>query len=436
MDVLLLSRLQFAVAAFYHFLFVPLTLGLSVMVAVMETRYAQTGNETYLRMTKFWGRIFLVNFAMGVVTGITLEFQFGTNWSRYSEFMGDIFGTLLAIEALGFFFLESTMIGVWIFGWNRLSAKAHAFVMWLVAFASTGSAVWILTANSWMQHPVGYVLRNGRAELGDFAQVALNPYAILMFFHVVAAAYLLSAFFVMGVSAYHLLKKSNIDFFARSFRLALTVGLIASLFLIVEGHYHASDLAVTQPAKLAAMESHWETQSEAPMYAFSWPDEQNERNVVDLLPIPGFLSWMSFHDTKATVKGLLDYPRDERPPVLPTYVSFKVMAFLGFYFALLMVVGWFKRNRLTEHPAYLKVMFYSMFLPYVAIELGWMVAEIGRQPWLVYGLMKTSEGVSSIAVSQAALSLAAFILVYSLLAVAAGVLQVRYIRKGPEHAGA
>jgi cytochrome d ubiquinol oxidase subunit I len=432
MDVLLLSRLQFAAAAFYHFLFVPLTLGLSVMVAVMETIYVRTGNETYLRMTKFWGRIFLINFAMGVVTGITLEFQFGTNWSRYSEFMGDIFGSLLAIEALGFFFLESTMLGVWIFGWKKLSPKAHAFVMWLVALASTGSALWILTANSWMQHPVGYVIRNGRAELDSFAQVALNPYAILMFLHVVTAAYLLSAFFVMGVSAYHLLKKRNIDFFTRSFRLALTVGIVASLFLIVEGHYHAADLAVTQPAKLAAMEAHWETQSRAPMYAFSWPDAENERNVVDLMPIPGFLSWMAFHDTEATVQGLLDYPRDERPPVLPTYISFKGMAFLGFYFALLMVVGWFKRNRLTENPTYLKIMLYSMFLPYVAAELGWMVAEIGRQPWLVYGLMKTSEGVSSIAVSQAALSLAAFIVVYSLLAVAAGVLQVKFIRQGPE----
>ncbi|MBI4776918.1 MAG: cytochrome ubiquinol oxidase subunit I [Deltaproteobacteria bacterium] len=432
MDVLMLSRLQFAAAAFYHFLFVPLTLGLSVMVALMETKYARTGDETYLRMTRFWGKVFLINFVMGIVTGITLEFQFGTNWSRYSEFMGDIFGSLLAIEALGFFFLESTMIGVWIFGWKKLSRKAHAFVMWLVAFASTGSAVWILTANSWMQHPVGYVIRNNRAELADFFAVASNPYAILMFFHVIAAAYLLSSFFVMGVSAYHLLRKKNLEFFTRSFRMALTFGLVVSVFLVIEGHYHAADLAHTQPAKLAAMESHWKTESNAPMYMLVWPDADNEGNSVEALPIPGFLSWMAFHDSKAEVKGLMDFPRDERPPVAPTFFSFKIMAFLGFYFVLLMVVGWLKRNRLTESPGYLKLMLYSMFLPYVAIELGWMVAEIGRQPWLVYGLMKTSDAVSHISVSQAAGTLIGFIVIYSLLACAAGYLLVRFIKAGPQ----
>ena len=431
MDVLMLSRLQFAATAFYHFLFVPLTLGLSVMMALMETRYARTGEEMYLRMTKFWGKLFLINFAMGIVTGITLEFQFGTNWSRYSEFMGDIFGSLLAIEALGFFFLESTMVGVWIFGWEKLSRKAHASVMWLVAFASTGSAVWILTANSWMQHPVGYAIRNNRAELADFSAVALNPYAILMFFHVIAAAYLLSSFFVMGVSAYHLLRKQNLEFFARSFRMALTFGLIVSVFLVVEGHYHAADLAHTQPAKLAAMESHWETQTNAPMHLLVWPDADNEKNAVEAFAIPGFLSWMAFHDAKAEVKGLKDFPKDERPPVAPIFVSFKVMAFLGFYFVLLMVYGWFKRHRLADSPGYLKLMLYSMFLPYVAIELGWMVAEIGRQPWLVYGLMKTSEGVSRISVSQAAGTLIGFIAIYSLLACAAVFLMVRFIKAGP-----
>ena len=225
MDVLMLSRLQFAAATFFHFLFVPLTLGLSVMVGIMETRYARSGDEIYLKMTKFWGKLFLINFAIGVVTGITLEFQFGTNWSRYAEFMGDIFGSLLAIEALGFFFLESILLGVWIFGWRKISKKAHATVMWLIAFASTGSAVWILTANAWMQHPVGYVIRNGRAELENFAAVALNPFGILMFFHMVSAAYILSAFFVMGISAYHLLKKQQVEFFTKSFRIALVFGL-------------------------------------------------------------------------------------------------------------------------------------------------------------------------------------------------------------------
>jgi len=207
MDVLLLSRLQFAVATFFHFLFVPLTLGLSILVAIMETRYAMTGDETYLKMTKFWGRLFLINFALGIVTGITLEFQFGTNWSRYSAFVGDIFGSLLAIEATAAFFLESTLIGVWIFGWKKLSAKTHAIIMWLVAVASTLSAVWILTANAWMQHPVGYVIRNGRAELDSFTAVVFQEFAILEFIHTVSAAYIL-VYGLLGATGFYLMIKN------------------------------------------------------------------------------------------------------------------------------------------------------------------------------------------------------------------------------------
>jgi cytochrome bd ubiquinol oxidase subunit I len=432
MDVLMLSRLQFAAATFFHFLFVPLTLGLSVMVAIMETRYVRTGDEIYLKMTKFWGKLFLINFAIGVVTGITLEFQFGTNWSRYSEFVGDIFGSLLAIEALGFFFLESILLGVWIFGWRKISKKAHAIVMWLIAFASTGSAVWILTANAWMQHPVGYVIRNGRAELESFAAVALNEFGILMFFHMVSAAYILSAFFVMGISAYHLLKKQHVEFFTKSFRIALVFGLLFSFFEIFEGHLHGSDLAKKQPAKLAAMESHWETSKNAPIYLFSFPDEANERNSIEIGRIPGMLSLLAFHSTDAEVKGLKDFPPDERPPVLITFASFKIMVGLGFYFALVTSIGWLRRNRLMESPWFLKLMLYSIPLPYIAIDLGWTVAEVGRQPWIVYGIMKTADAVSPIAASQVAVSLAAFILVYGLLGVAAFYLIIKNARKGPE----
>jgi len=264
MNVLFLSRLQFAAATMFHFLFVPLTLGLSILVAVMETKYARTGDEVYLKMTKFWGKLFLINFAVGIVTGITLEFQFGTNWSRYSSFVGDIFGSLLAIEATAAFFLESTLLGVWIFGWKKLSRKAHATVMWFIAGASNLSALWILIANSWMQHPVGYVVRNGRAELNDFAAVVFQKWALLEFFHTTGAALILGAFFVMGISAYHLLKKQHMEFFTKSFRIALAFGLVFSLLEVVEGHLHGSDLAEKQPAKLAAMESHWETTTNAP----------------------------------------------------------------------------------------------------------------------------------------------------------------------------
>ncbi|MCF8145212.1 MAG: cytochrome ubiquinol oxidase subunit I [Deltaproteobacteria bacterium] len=431
MDVLLLSRLQFAAATAFHFLFVPLTLGLSVLLAVMETRYVRTGEEIYLRMVRFWGKIFLINFAIGVVTGITLEFQFGTNWSRYSEFMGDIFGSLLAIEALGFFFLESILLGVWIFGWDKISKRAHAIVMWLIAFASTGSAVWILTANSWMQHPVGYIIRNGRAELESFAEVAFNKFAILMFFHTVGAAYILSAFFVMGISAYHLLKKQHVAFFTKSFRMALVMGLISSFFVIFEGHYHGGDLAQTQPTKLAAMESHWETTRNAPVYLFAFPDEKNQKNLIEIGRIPGMLSLLAFHSADAEVKGLRDFPVDERPPVLITFTSFKIMVGLGFYFALATLVGWFLRKRLTENPWYLRVMLFSIPLPYIAAELGWTLAEVGRQPWIVYGLMRTADAVSPIAPSQVAVSLTAFILIYGLLGAAGYWLIFKHVKQGP-----
>jgi cytochrome bd ubiquinol oxidase subunit I len=432
MDVLFLSRLQFAAATMFHFLFVPLTLGLTIMVAVMETRYARTGDVTYLKMTRFWGKLFLINFALGIVTGITLEFQFGTNWSRYSEFVGDIFGSLLAIEATAAFFLESTLIGVWIFGWKKLSPLAHAVVMWLIAGASTVSAVWILIANSWMQHPVGYVMRNGRAELDNFMTVVTQPWAILEFLHTVSAAYILSAFFIMGISAYHLLKKQHTDFFVKSFRIALAFGLIFSIIEVAEGHLHGSDLADKQPTKLAAMETHWETQKNAPIYMIAIPDEKNERNMVEILPIPGMLSMLAYHNPGAEVKGLKDFPRDQRPPVLLSFISFRLMVGLGAFFVLVTVIGFLLRNRLQDFPLYLKVMLFSIPLPYIAIEAGWVLAEVGRQPWIVYGLMKTSGAVSPIATSQVLISFLAFLIVYGLLGVIGFYLIIKSARKGPE----
>ncbi|MGD8386199.1 MAG: cytochrome ubiquinol oxidase subunit I [Desulfobacteraceae bacterium] len=434
MDVLILSRLQFAAATAFHFLFVPLTLGLSILVAVMETRYARTGDETYLRMAKFWGKLFLINFAVGVVTGITLEFQFGTNWSRYSAFVGDIFGSLLAIEATAAFFLESTLLGVWIFGWKRLSAKVHATVMWLVAGASTLSALWILIANAWMQHPVGYTIRNGRAELTDFSAVVFQKFAVLEFLHTVSAAYILSAFFVMGISAYHLLKKQHVAFFTKSFRLALVFGLVFSIFEVVEGHMHGADLAEKQPAKLAAMESHWETEKNVPKYLLAIPDEKDERNRVELFPIPGMLSLLAKHTTEGEVIGLKDFPREDRPPVLISHLSFNLMVGLGFYFMLITIVAWFKRDRIEETTWLLKILLFSIPLPYLASELGWLLAEVGRQPWIVYGIMRTRDAFSPIHASQVSVTLAAFIGIYGLLGVFAFYLMTKHARKGPETA--
>ncbi|MFH1737374.1 MAG: cytochrome ubiquinol oxidase subunit I [bacterium] len=432
MDVLMLSRLQFAAATMFHFLFVPLTLGLSILVAVMETIYVRTGDEEYKRMAQFWGKLFLINFAIGVVTGITLEFQFGTNWSEYSKYVGDIFGSLLAIEATVAFFLESTFIAVWVFGWKRLSAKAHAVTIWLVAIASTLSALWILLANAWMQHPVGYTIRGGRAELTDFIAVITQKFAVLEVIHTVAGAYILSGFFVMGISAYHLLRKQHVAFFEKSFRIALIFALIFSIVEVAEGHLHGAEIAETQPTKLAAMESHWETRSNAPIYLFLIPDEKNDRNFVEIGPMPNALSMLAFHRPDAVVRGLKDFPKEERPPVALTFLAFRAMVGLGFLFVLLTVVGWLLRNNLQKYPIYLRIMLYAIPLPYVACEAGWIVAEVGRQPWIVYGLMKTADSVSPIAASQVWVSLIGFVVLYSLLGAAAFYLLLKHARKGPD----
>ena len=434
MDPVFLSRLQFAAATMFHFLFVPLTLGLSILIAYMETKYARTGDETYLRMTKFWGKLFLINFALGVVTGITLEFQFGTNWSRYSAYVGDIFGSLLAIEASVAFFLESTFIGIWIFGWKKLSAKAHAGVMWLIALAGNMSAVWILLANGFMQNPVGYVIRDGRAELASFFALITNKHGLLEIIHVIPSALLLSAFFIMGISAWHLLKKQHLEVFEPSFRIGLVVGLAAAVIVAVTGDMHGVNVSKTQPAKLAAMESHWETQTRAPLVLFAIPDEENERNSIEIGAIPGILSFLGFHDFNAKVTGLRDIPKDERPPVLPTFIGFRTMVGLGTLFILLTVYGWFKRNKLLENPFYLKIMMFSIPLPYIAIEMGWIVSEVGRQPWIVYGLMKTAEAASPVSTTQVFTSLMGFILVYGLLGAVGFFLMAKTVKEGPETA--
>jgi len=432
MDVLFLSRLQFAVATYFHFLFVPLTLGLSLLVAIMQTKWYRTGDEDYLRMTKFWGKLFLINFAIGIVTGITLEFQFGTNWSRYSIFVGDIFGSLLAIEATASFFLESTFIAVWFFGWDRLSRKAHLASIWLVAIASNLSAFWILVANAWMQSPVGYTIRNGRAELTDFLAVIFQPFAILEIAHTLGAAYITAGFFVLGISAWHLLRRGNTEFFRKSFALAAVWTLVFSLFEVAQGHMNAEILHHKQPMKLAAMEAHWETKAGAPMHLVLWPDAANERNAVEALTVPKLLSVMANYSPDTEVKGLKSVPAADRPPVLPTFLSFRAMVGLAFLFIALSAWAVLRRSDPAESPLLLKILVWSIPLPYLANELGWTLAEIGRQPWIVYGVMRTADAVSPIAAGQVAVSAVAFILVYSLLGAADLYLLAKYARRGPE----
>lgn len=432
MDVVLLSRLQFAAATMFHFLFVPLTLGLSVLVAIMETRYAKTGDETWLRMTKFFGKLFLINVALGVVTGITLEFQFGTNWSRYSQYVGDIFGSLLAIEATAAFFLESTFIGIWIFSWKKLSAKAHATVMWLIALAGSLSSVWILIANAWMQHPVGYAIRNGRAELTDFMAVITQKYALLEIIHTLSAAYMYSAFVVMGISAWHLLKKQNVDLFTRAFRLGLTFGVLACAVVAVSGDMHGVNVTNTQPAKLAAMEAHWETTTRAPSFILAIPDQKNERNLIEFGRIPGLLSFLGKHDFNAEIIGLNDIPKDERPPVLITSLAFRTMVGSATLMIFLTIWAFVKRNRLLESPKLLTAMVLAIPLPLLTIESGWVLSEVGRQPWIVYGLMKTSQAASPIAGSQVLGSLIGFVVVYGLLGFVGFWLMIKHAKNGPE----
>jgi len=435
MDVLSLSRLQFAVTAAFHFLFVPLTLGLSILVAFMETRYLRTDDPMYLKMTKFWGKLFLINFALGVVTGITMEFQFGMNWAEYSRYVGDIFGAPLAIEATAAFFLESTFIGLWVFGWNKVSKKVHVLSIWLVAFATNLSALWILLANGWMQRPVGYVLRNGRAEMTDFGALVTNRFGWVTFGHTVLSGYVLAAFFVMGISAYHLLRRNEVPLFRSSFRMAAVFGLASAVLVAAVGDLSGTQVARFQPAKLAAMESFWDTRSGAPFTVLSWPDAGNEKNAIEFLPIPKGLSLMAYHRGDAEVKGLTAFPREERPPVWPVFLSFRLMVGLGLVFILLAFVGLVKslRGRLETSPRFLHLILLAIPLPYIAIQVGWLVTEIGRQPWIVYGLMKTSAGVSaSLRSSQVVVSLIGFTLVYGLLAVMDIYLLVRYGKRGPD----
>jgi cytochrome d ubiquinol oxidase subunit I len=435
MDTLTLSRLQFAVTAGFHFIFVPLTLGLSVLVAIMESKYVSTGDEMYLRMTKFWGKLFLINFALGIVTGITLEFQFGMNWAEYSKFVGDIFGAPLAIEATLAFFLESTFIGLWIFGWDKISKKLHAAAIWIVAIASSLSALWILLANGWMQKPVGYVLRNGRAEMVDFSALVTNSYGWYKFFHTVLAGYVVAAFFVMGISAYHLLRRNEVRFFKASFRMAAAFGLVTSVLVFITGDFHAIKIATTQPTKFAAMEAVWETQKAAPYNLLVVPDTANEKNVVEAIGIPRGLSLLAFHDGNAEVKGLKDFPKELRPPVMTTFLSFRFMAALGMLLMLLSLIAWLlsRKDTLESYPMFLKLMLIVLPLPYIANQIGWIVAEVGRQPWIVYGLLKTSDAVSkAITPMQVAGSLAGFTLLYGFLAVVDIYLLTKNAKKGPE----
>ncbi len=442
MNVLTLSQLQFAVTTVYHFFFVPLTLGLSVLVAIMETLYVRSGNETYKRMAKFWGNLFLINFAMGVVTGIVMEFQFGMNWAQYARFVGDVFGAPLAIEALLAFFLESVFLGMWIFGWEKLSKGAHLASIWLVALGSNISALWILIANSFMQHPVGYTMENGRAVMTDFGALLTNPYLWTQFPHTVFSGFTTAAFFILGISAYHLVRRSEVDFFRRSFQIAAVFGIIAIFLVILVGHSQTQRMVQNQPMKIAAAEALWESQNPAPFSLFTIGDEKNLTDIWSFR-IPYVLSILAYNQPTGEVQGIRNLqaayqakygPGYYAPSIITMYWSFRIMVGLGFLMLLLAFLALWPmlRNRPIAQYRYVRFPPLAIALPYIANTAGWIFTEMGRQPWAVFGVMKTADAFSpTLTPGMVLTTLILFTLVYALLIVADVYLLVKSAKAGP-----
>lgn len=443
MDTLLLGRWQFGITTVYHFLFVPLTIGLGFLVAVMQSIHYRTGNELYRRMTQFFGRLFVILFTLGVVTGIVQEFQFGMNWSEYSRFVGDIFGIPLAIEALLAFFLESTFLGLWLFGRDRLPKWLHLVSIWCVSIGTLISAYWILVANAWMQVPVGYHLQNGRAELTDFVAVFLNERVLAQYQHVVTGSLITGGFFVLGISAWHLLAGKNVDLFSRAARIALIVTGISAIAAATTGHSQAQYTARTQPMKIAAMEGLWETEEPASFSLFAIEDEARRTGSREL-KLPYLLSVLAYNNLTARVEGMKDLqakyeqaygPGDYVPPVTVVYWSFRIMVGLGMLFIFVSLLGfifWW-RGTLDSAKQFLRLLIGVMFLPYVANTAGWFVTEIGRQPWIVFGLLKTAKGIStSVGGISIWISMIVYTCVYGILAVIGGILIYRFARPKPD----
>ena len=445
MDLVLLSRLQFALTSIYHFLFIPLTLGLSAFVAYMQTRYYQTKEETYRKMTKFWGKLLLINIAIGIVTGIVNEFQFGMNWSEYSRYVGDIFGAPLALEALLAFFLESTFIGVWIFGEGKIPDRIHLAAIWLVAIGAAFSALWILLANGWMQHPVGYTINEvtGRAQLVDFLAVVSNPKGWLFFAHTMTAGFATSSFFILGISAYHLARRQHIEVFRRSLGLAAVVGLITSTMIFFTGHAQGQFVYETQPMKFAAIEAHWETAAPASFSILTIGDLSGKREVWSIR-VPSFLSFLACNGFDCEVRGVNDLqaeyqatygPGDYIPLMVVTYWTFRIMMTIGvlmIFSSLLLLVA---LRRPIENAWWLRRMPWIIALPYIANICGWLLTEMGRQPWIVQGLLKAEDGISpNLTAGQVLISLIIFALLYGALAAVMFYLTRRYAIAGPDAA--
>ena len=444
MDLVTLSRLQFALTTVYHWLFVPLTLGMGWFVAFMQTRFYQTRDETWRKMSKFWGHLFLINFAIGVVTGIVQEFQFGMNWSQYSRYVGDIFGAPLAIEALLAFFMESTFLGIWVFGEGRVPEKVHLASIWLVAIGSNLSALWILLANGWMQHPVGFVINeaNNRAELVNFFALIGNPKGWLFFWHTISDGFLMAAFMILAVSSYHIFRKQNVDLFKRSFTIASIVGLVSSMLVFFGGHTMGQYMYETQPMKFSAIEAHWETSQPASFSILTIGDLSGKREVWSIR-VPGVLSFLACNNFSCEVKGVNDLqadavqkygPGDYVPLMVVTYWTFRTMMTFGFLMiALTAFLVWMNFRGDITKAKWMKWIPWALVMPYLANASGWILTEMGRQPWIVYGLLKVQDGVSpNLTAVDLLISLIGYTVLYGSLAVSMVYLMKKFAIAGPD----
>jgi len=441
MDPVFLSRLQFAATTIYHFFFVPLTLGLGYFVAILETLYVWKGDENYKRMAKFWGKLFLINFAMGVVTGLVQEFQFGMNWSTFSRFVGDVFGAPLALDSLLAFFLESTFLGIWIFGWDKVSKKLHLTAIWLVALGSNVSALWILLANGFMQHPVGFVLNNGRAEMVDFMALITNPRGWLLFWHALAAGFATASFFVLGISAYHLARKQQIEAFRKSFGMAAIIGLISAIAVGLFGDLQGKYLREVQPMAAAASEAHWETQDPASFSVVALFDASGKKEIWSI-KVPYLLSFLYYTRFSGEVRGINDVQNeyeakygagDYIPQVSLTYWMFRFMVGIGLLLvavaAYALFLPWKKWP--DKWSRWVKWLVWAIPLPYLANTAGWILTETGRQPWIVHGLLLTKDAISpNITTGLVAASLTGFVLVYAIFILVDIYLLRAYARAG------
>ncbi len=421
MDIEILSRIQFAFTVGFHYIYPPLSIGLGVVLVFMEGLYLRTKNKQYETMTRFWIRIFALIFGIGVATGIVMEFEFGTNWATYSRYVGDIFGSALAAEGIFAFALESGFLGILLFGWNRVSPRVHFFSTLMVALGSMFSAIWIVVANSWQQTPAGYhIVGEGlraRAEITDFWAMVFNPSSVDRLSHVIIGSFLAGSFLVMSVHAYYLYKNRHVEISKKAFKIALSVALVSSLAQLFTGHRSADGVSKNQPAKLAAFEGHYDSLAVADMYLLGWVDQKNEK--VTGLSIPYGLTFLLHQDITTPVTGLHSFKKEDRPKMVNfVFQTYHLMVAIGMTLIGLTLLAGFLwwRGKLFEQKWLMGIFTFSVLLPQIANQVGWYSAEVGRQPWVVYGLLRTSDALSkSVKADQVLFSLILFTLVYLIL---------------------